>query len=180
MTSKSLSEQQIKAVGRAAVANSLDLFDDAQTLLSAGRVERAYVLAVLAVEEFTKLVACRDLLREPSRDVTVADLRVALKPPRRVHVLRYEHALQFIDDVSSGSFSSAMHERFGWSVGRQLEMRERALYVEVDDSGGPITPRDVDRELISEWARVLIEVFGVFAFAMAPDPWDSIDKGADQ
>ena len=171
MTSKQLTLQQVQAVGTVALGNALGLLSDAETLLEAGQFERAYVLAVFGVEEFSKLVECRSIVM-PGSIVTVAELNRTLRPLGSVHVARFARALGFLDEISVGALSRAFAPDDLATVAKeQLELRDRALYVEVSPSGVPLGPDDIDRDAAQLEVRLLIDLFGVMGAALWPDPW---------
>lgn len=165
MTSKRLTPEEVHAVGRAAVENALQIMGEALVLLGAGRARRAYALGVIAVEEVAKYLTCREELRDWAGPLTVPELNGKLRPPGRgrAHVERYIHTLSYLA-VLSGQLPE------GWNdleavAKSDMRARERALYVEVHDSGVPMTPEGVSFEEARMWVEGMARFFATLGNA---------------
>jgi AbiV family abortive infection protein len=165
MTSKQLQPGAVHAVGVAALENALDLMSDALVLRAAGRTRRAYALGVVAVEELAKSLTCRSLLQSWS-GISVVELKLALRPQGDAHAQRYAEALEYVDALGLGRLRSLLPTANMVEVAKSdMRARERVLYVDLTDSGDPMTPAGVAEAEAELWVSGIAGLFSQLARA---------------
>jgi AbiV family abortive infection protein len=96
VTSRSLSPDEVYAVGVAAIENANRLMDDATHLLRSSRSRTAYAIGVIAVEEAAKYFSCWNVLQEWTGAITVVQLNKLLRPKDTAHLDRYLEFLTYL------------------------------------------------------------------------------------
>lgn len=161
---RALSRAEIVELLEATLVNSRSLAESAHLLLDRGRLEHAYALAELGVEEFGKL----QLLSRFAIDVTLGGRRpdwTAFWKKFRNHEDKASNAT-FLDHVLSndlqawaaGDAEGLLANQEGITAAAReartmVEMRERALYVDMG-SDGILRPDD---PVVSANARMIVE-----------------------
>ena len=157
MTGKQLRPDQVHRVGVAALVNAIDLISEADLLLKAGKVRRAYALAVFGVEEAAKFLLCKNLLLDWRGSPTVVELNNRLRPPEDAHVRRFADFLDHLRSLDPRRLRAPNdHEDFVAMAKKTMRARRRALYVEVAYSGDPMTPGGVDEDSMTAWLGYMI------------------------
>lgn len=143
--SSPLSPEQLAAVGRKSLNNALLLLDDARLLLDNERHARASALAVLAAEEFGKmLMAFGALTLDP------ADKQGWRRFWTRFvsHNPKYANAAMMMDAFMPEEDVSAFFESMQVFVSGSIAQKMAGLYVDVGEEGTVTAPEEViDGEL---------------------------------
>jgi AbiV family abortive infection protein len=160
MTSKPLTPDHVHAVGLAAFENALAIMDDARILFENGRLHRAYALGVLAVEEVAKAMRCRQLLFAWTDSTSVEQLRKTLHPKHNAHERRYLDTLRYLAAYAPNVWPP--QTEFPAMAKEDMRARERALYVEVANTGQPMTPAGVNAQEAYLWVSGMIGIFRTF------------------
>lgn len=152
--------------------------DDAHLLLASDRLRRAYALGVIAVEEAAKYMRCRHALETWSGALTVAQLNAILRPKGNAHVPRYLETLCYLAALAPNAW------RRGTDFKKMAEMdmraRERALYVEVAQSGVSMTPSDVSEAEARQWVTGMVGFFGTLAGTWSAGLDDALEEARRQ
>lgn len=160
MTSKRLTPGQVHAVGVAALEKAISLMAEAGLLLQADRPRRGYALGVIAAEEFTKSLRCRDILFNWASGITVDELNAELRPGREAHVQRYTEALEYLWSLSGETVPIPDgYPNLRAVAVEDMKARARVLYVEVHPSGVPMTPSGVSEDEARTWLGAMIRHF---------------------
>jgi AbiV family abortive infection protein len=150
---RSLSPEQLGVIGRKSLDNAVALLDDADLLLEHARFPRASALAVLAAEEFGKmLMAFGALSLEPGDEQGWRRFWRRFKG----HNPKYANAAMMLDafvpeeDVSG--YLEAMDEFVSGSIAQKMA----GFYVDVENDGTVAAPQDVIGEDLTR--RMLLTI----------------------
>lgn len=137
--------EQLVRIGEAVADNAYALLDDAAFLAGDGRVLRAFFLATIAAEEFTKYLMCREELNAWSGTLTAAELDRKLSDTRLMpHAKRRERLLEYFRALVPETPLPPGFESIADLVKEEQTARNRALYVSVNPSGGVAVPEGVN------------------------------------
>lgn len=177
-----LSVAQLAQVARKAMDNALDLIDDAELLLAAGRFPRALALAILAGEEFGKFMMAQSVVGDlPGDDTLWREFwrRFTNHTEKAGNATGW--AATLADDQD---FRRAYFENIEQHVEADQDAKFAGLYVDVRFDGTVVAPSEViDRELAAGAIEVLARVIRMYDDALPDDlvaHYDVLQRGAQR
>lgn len=153
-----LSAAELGAIAQAALGNALELVEEGELLADAGRWARAYALAVLAGEEFGKVMTCLGALGNPEADTDQfwRDFwwRFLNHQPKYENVMGF--ASQFMTDES---VRQQFREQFAEHVRADQDRKLEALYVDYTHVGllkpSMVATEDAARDALSVFGQII-------------------------
>lgn len=172
--------RQLLLVGHHAVANGMELLDDASLLLEHERWPRAHALAVLALEELGKAGVCLGALLY---DGTQAEQFWKDFTHHPTKLLNAGAILAFLgsDNTSATADAVAQIEK---EAKREHVRKLRGLYVDLSTSGDVQRPADVDEDAarrVVDRVRAVLDLLGpAWTSGAVLDRLDELEAHGDE
>jgi AbiV family abortive infection protein len=163
-----LSPVQLATVARKALDNAVALLDDGELLLRGGRAARASALAVLAAEEFGKVLMAFGAL-SLERDDSLGWNRFWRR--FRSHNPKYANAVMMMDPFVPAEDLADFLQSTDAFVSASLSQKMAGLYVDVEDDGTVTAPIEMVRE---DLAQRMLAVIGA-VIRMHAKVWEGRD-----